>query len=62
MWAAGGAIGGGQDEEKDIKDFNSVWKATSKIKFPEQGLCYDYFWDIEEAKWVSWNTKVKPYI
>jgi dynein heavy chain len=37
MWAYGGSVGGGQDDEKDQKDFSSLWKAASKIKFPEQG-------------------------
>ena len=30
--------------KKAVKDFNSVWRSYSKIKFPDQGLCYDYFW------------------
>jgi len=28
-------VGGGQDDEKDLKDFNSIWKSMAKIKFPE---------------------------
>lgn len=35
MWAIGGCFGGGQDDEKDMKDFSSVWKSSAKIKFPE---------------------------
>lgn len=54
MWAIGGCFGGGQDDEKDMKDFNSIWKGASKIKFPEQGNCYDYYWDPVELKWIHW--------
>ena len=25
-------------------------------------MCYDYFYDIEEGKWVHWNTKLKYYV
>jgi len=34
-----------------MKDFNTIWKSISKIKFPEQGLSYDYYWSIDESKW-----------
>jgi len=62
MWAIGGGVGGGQDDEKDFKDFNSMWRSIAKIKFPEGGLCYDYFFDITENKWMNWTTRVSPYI
>ena len=35
MWAIGGCFGGGQDDEKDMKDFNSIWKAAAKIRMPD---------------------------
>lgn len=35
IWSVGGAIGGGQDDEKDMKDFSAVWKSAAKVKFPE---------------------------
>ena len=62
MWAIGGCFGGGQDDEKDMKDFNSVWKSSAKVKFPEQGMCYDYYWDPIENKWQHWVGKVQAYI
>jgi len=62
MWAIGGPVGGGQDEEKDLKDFNTVWKAIAKQMKIDQGLCYDYYFDIDELKWVNWEKKLKPYI
>ncbi len=49
MWAIGGSIGGGQDDEKDQKDFNSLWRTVSKIRYPEGGLIFDYFWKIEDG-------------
>lgn len=35
LWAIGGPVGGGQDDSKDMKEFNSVWKGAAKVKFPE---------------------------
>lgn len=64
MWAWGGSIGGGQDDNEMLSKFSSVWKSLSKIKFPEQNdtLCYDYFWNIEESKWAHWSTRIQPYV
>jgi len=55
-------VGGGQEDEKDMKDFNSIWKGFSKIKFPEIGLSYDYYWNIDEGKWSNWNEKLEVYL
>lgn len=41
MWAIGGSL----EDEKDQKNFNAMWRAASKVKFPEQGLAFDYFFD-----------------
>lgn len=35
MWSIGGCFGGGQDDEKDMKDFSSVWKSCAKVKLPD---------------------------
>jgi len=29
MWAIGGPVGGGMDDEKDLKDFSSLWKSVA---------------------------------
>jgi dynein heavy chain len=58
IWGIGGGVGGGQDDEKDLKDFSSVWKSAAKVKFPEQGTVYDYFWDFDNMKWENWTAKV----
>ena len=61
MWAFGGSIGGGQDDEKDQKEFNSFWRSVTKIKFPEQGMAFDYFCDPSKPSWQQWSTQVQQY-
>ena len=61
MWAVGGSIGG-QDDDKDLRDFNNVWKANAKIKYPEGGLCLDYYFDPQKLAWAHWNTRVESYV
>ena len=41
MWAFGASL----DEDKN--SFSNAWKAAAKIKFPEAGMCFDYYFDIE---------------
>ena len=62
MWAWGGSVGGGQDDNEVLAKFSSVWKSLSKIKFPENGLCYDYYFSLEENKWIHWSGKIPNYI
>lgn len=40
MWAFGASL----DEDK--LSFSNSWKSASKIKFPEQGTCFDYYFDV----------------
>lgn len=62
MWAFGGSVGGGQDDEKDQKEFSSMWRSYSKgIKLPEAGLCFDYFFDAAKLTWIHWNTCIPNY-
>ena len=61
MWAYGGSVGGGQDDNEVLNKFNGVFRSLVKIKFPEGGLCYDYYWSIEEHKWVNWGLKISAY-
>lgn len=63
MWGIGGGVGGGQEDEKDMKDFNTLWKSIAKnAKIPETGLCYDYYYDVVEQKWQSWSIKMTHYL
>jgi dynein heavy chain len=61
MWAFGGSIGGGQDDEKDQKEFNSFWRSVTKIKFPEAGYAFDYFCEPSKSSWQQWQSMVIPY-
>lgn len=40
-----------------MKEFNYIWRAAAKIKFPEPGLCFDYFFDVSENKWSPWKVQ-----
>jgi len=51
MWALGGAL----EEENDQKNFTSIWKASQRIKFPEQGVVFDYYFDSEKNTWINWT-------
>jgi dynein heavy chain len=55
MWAYGGSL----DEDKIA--FSGYMKSTSKIKFPEQGQCFDYFFEPIEGKWVNWDERVGEF-
>jgi dynein heavy chain len=56
MWAYGGSL---DDDNKN--SFSKSFMAASKIRFPEGGQCFDYFWDPLEAQWRHWETQVAPY-
>jgi dynein heavy chain len=55
MWSFGAAL------SEDKISFNNILKSMSKIKFPEGGQCFDYFYDPLQLNWVHWMTKVKKY-
>ena len=55
MWAFGATL------LEDKISFNNMLKSASKIKFPDQGQCFDYFYDPLSLNWVHWSTKVKKY-
>jgi dynein heavy chain len=61
MWAIGGSVGGGQDDEKDQAAFSSLWRSIAKVKFPEGGLTFDYMYDVSKNSWVNWNTLIPEY-
>ena len=45
-----------------MRDFSSVWKSAAKVKFPENGTCYDFYWNFEDACWNRWQDKVEHYV
>lgn len=61
MWAYGGSVGGGQDDNEVLNKFNGVFRSLVKVKFPEGGLCYDYYYSVEENKWSHWSNKIPEY-
>jgi len=54
MWAFGASL----DEDKN--SFSNAWKSIAKIKYPEVGMFFDYYYDIQEG-WLHWDTKVAPF-
>ena len=58
MWSYGGSVGGGQDDNEVLNKFNGVFRSLVKVKFPEGGLCYDYYYSVEENKWMNWVGKI----
>lgn len=55
MWSFGASL------TEDKISFNNILKSMSKIKFPEQGQCFDYFYDPLQLQWIHWMTKVNKY-
>jgi len=55
MWSYGGSL----DEDKI--SFSGSIKNNSKVKFPEQGQCFDYFYHVIEGCWKHWDNEVKPF-
>ena len=55
MWS----IGGGMADDR--MSYNSWMKSISKIKFPEAGNCFDYYFDPMTGNWASWLDKVETY-
>ena len=55
MWAFGGCM------TEDKISFNNLMKSAAKIKFPEAGQCFDYFFDPFTLAWTNWNANVKAY-
>jgi dynein heavy chain len=55
MWSYGGSL----DEDKI--SFSGTIKNNSKVKFPELGQCFDYFYHVIEGCWKHWDNEVKPF-
>jgi dynein heavy chain len=55
MWAFGGSL------NEDKLSFSNQWKSMSKIKFPDAGQCFDYFYDVLEKNWKHWDDVCEKY-
>jgi len=49
MWAYGASL----DEDK--LSFSNSWKGNAKIKFPDVGQCFDFFYNPMTATWIHWD-------
>jgi dynein heavy chain len=42
--------------------FNGIVRAmASRVKFPDSGYVYDYYFDVLKGTWSPWMDRVKPY-
>jgi dynein heavy chain len=53
MWAYGGSL-----DQEDKSAFSKTLIAQSRVKFPEGGQCFDYFYDPIEMGWKPWSSRV----
>lgn len=61
MWAFGGPMivdKSGDYRKKFSEDFASAFGQ----KFPKEGECFDYFYDVEKADHTAWSSVVEPYV
>lgn len=60
MWAFGGPMV--VDKTGDYrKKFSEDFASSFGGKFPKEGDCFDYFYDVDSEEWVHWNTRVEKY-
>jgi dynein heavy chain len=55
MWSFGASLSDGRIS------FSSTLKSKAKIKFPDQGQCYDYWYDPLKLDWQPWQDSVESY-
>ena len=55
MWAYGASL------DQDKLSFSGQWKGMAKVKFPENGQCFDYFYDPLVSNWVHWDEKTSAF-
>ena len=56
MWAFGGSL---DQDDKSWFSKSLMQQSKDKVRFPEGGQCFDYFWDPLECGWRQWSTKVQ---
>ena len=56
MWG----VGGGLKNRKEMHNHvNSSLKSKNKLRFPDAGTCFDYFFDEANLTWVNWKEQLK---
>ncbi|KDO31249.1 hypothetical protein SPRG_03866 [Saprolegnia parasitica CBS 223.65] len=60
-WAFGGPFI--VDKSVDYrKNFNELWNATfTAVKYPKEGTCFDYFYNVETNEFEHWSSRVPKY-
>jgi dynein heavy chain len=63
VWAFGGPLivdkGHGIDSRRD---FHEMYVSTfANTKLPKEGMCFDYFYDVEKKEYAHWSNKVPAY-
>jgi dynein heavy chain len=58
IFAAMWGLGGGLDEDKNA--FSNSMRSNNKKGFPENGQCFDYYFDPIKSEWVGWDTVTPP--
>jgi dynein heavy chain len=62
IWAFGGPVP--IDKTRDYrKDFDAMWRTIfTAIKFPKDGLVFDYFYSVDQNEFLSWSEIVPEYV
>jgi dynein heavy chain, axonemal len=60
MWAFGGPMIVDKSGDYRIK-FSEDFVATFGMKFPNEGCCFDYFFDPDTHEYLHWNSRVTKY-
>jgi dynein heavy chain len=55
MWAFGATL------SEDRITFNGQMRSMCKVKIPEGGMCFDYYFSIQTLQYEPWTEKVKPF-
>ena len=56
MWGVGGGL---VDRKMMNSHVNSSIKSKNKLRFPDKGICFDYYFDEEKLQWVNWKEQLK---
>ena len=61
VWAFGGAMA--VDKQADYrKQFSDAFAMTFGQRFPMDGQCFDYFFDVESLSFLPWAARVPKYV
>lgn len=61
VWAFGGAMG--VDKQADYrKQFSDAFAMTFGQRFPKEGQCFDYYFDVDTLSFLPWTARVPKYV